>query len=81
MHVHPDFQQQGVGSALLSECAPHLDGSHAYCLPYMHLVRFYQQIKFEVAEADELPTVLSDRLAMYVSAGHKVLAMKRLPCA
>lgn len=79
MHIHPDYQRQGIGQMLLSHCSSYLDDSHAYCLPYAHLVAFYEQIKFAVAETSELPLLLSQRLSAYVSAGQSVLAMKRCP--
>lgn len=79
MHVHPDYQRQGIGRLLLSHCSSHLDDSHAYCLPYVHLAAFYEQINFSVAETSELPVLLSQRFSTYVSVGQAVLAMKRSP--
>lgn len=81
MHVHPDYQRQGIGQALLSHCSQYLDGSRAYCLPYLHLVEFYGQIDFAVAENNELPPLISQRLSAYVKAGQSVLAMKRSPAS
>jgi len=79
MHVHPDYQRQGIGQVLLSHCSSYLDDSHAYCLPYVHLVAFYEQINFSIVETNELPQLISQRLSAYVSAGQSVLAMKRYP--
>jgi GNAT superfamily N-acetyltransferase len=77
MQVHPEFQRQGIGRLLLARCVPHLDERTAYCLPYGHLVRFYEQAGFELAEPGELPPFLARRLAGYLASGQQVVAMRR----
>lgn len=77
MQVHPDYQGQGIGGHILSHCVPYLDGT-AYCLPYTHLVRFYERINFAVADPRELPPILAARLTFCLATGQPVLAMKRL---
>jgi predicted N-acetyltransferase YhbS len=77
MHVDPGFQGQGIGRSLLAHCLPHLDRGEAYCLPYDHLVEFYGQGGFVVAQPEAIPRFLAQRLAGYLSSGQPVLAMRR----
>lgn len=77
MHVHPERQRQGIGRLLLAHCVPYLDLGVAYCLPYEHLVRFYEQAGFEVVPPTGLPPLLAERLAGYVASGQRTLAMRR----
>lgn len=77
MRVEPEFQQKGIGRSLLTDCVLHLNRGAAYCLPYEHLVDFYGQGGFVLAQPDALPSFLAARLAGYVSSGQRVLAMPR----
>ena len=77
MQVDPAFQRKGICHFLLTHCIPYLDRGKAYCLPYSHLVEFYMQGGFILVPADSLPPFLAARLAAYVSAGQRVLAMQR----
>jgi GNAT superfamily N-acetyltransferase len=77
MQVDPAFQRKGIGHFLLTHCIPYLDRGKAYCLPYSHLVEFYMQGGFILAQPDSLPSFLATRLAGYKSAGQRVLAMQR----
>lgn len=81
MRVAEQYQRRGVGSALLLKCAPHLDQGIAFCLPYTHLIAFYQIIGFEQSNEAELPTFLADRLREYNRDGKGVLAMRRVPAS
>lgn len=77
MQVHPRWQGQGIGRALLRACLPHIRNRTVYCLPYTHLTAFYEAVGFEVVEANELPPFLAHRLAGYLAQGQRLLAMRR----
>jgi GNAT superfamily N-acetyltransferase len=78
MQVDPAYQRKGIGHFLLTQCIPYLDWGTAYCLPYAHLVEFYCQGGFVLAKPATLPPFLAARLAGYVLAGQRVLAMRRV---
>jgi predicted N-acetyltransferase YhbS len=77
MQVDPAVQRQGIGSTLLRECLPHLEGGAAYCLPYAHLAGFYGAAGFVPAPPAMLPPFLAERLAGYLRKGQGVIAMRR----
>jgi len=79
MQVHPAFQRQGVGYRLLSACVPFLEKrQRSFCLPYTHLVSFYEKAGFSEVPSTELPAFLSARLSSYLARGQQVLAMARV---
>jgi GNAT superfamily N-acetyltransferase len=78
MQVRAAFQRQGIGSALLRACVPHLNSGAAYCLPYSHLTAFYGSVGFFVADQAVLPQFLQDRQSGYISSGIKTIAMSRM---
>ena len=79
MQVDPAFQGKGVGRALLSHCMPYLDKKAAYCVPYDHLANFYGRVGFVETPPELLPEFLAARLAEYVAANRKTVAMSRRP--
>ncbi|TFV99474.1 N-acetyltransferase [Oxalobacteraceae bacterium OM1] len=81
MQVRARYQRMGVGRALLRACVPFLDAGVAYCLPYTHLVAFYEAAGFRVAGVDEIPEFLRRRLEGYLAEGQRLLAMRRGPGA
>ena len=78
MRVLPQYQRQGVGTQLLQACVPALDKRTSYCIPYLHLVHFYAFAGFVVAQPEEVPAFLAERLAAYRREGKDVLLMKRI---
>lgn len=79
MQVRAAYRRMGVGYALLAACVPDLDKGVAYCLPYTHLVAFYEAAGFRVAGMDEIPEFLRLRLEGYLADGQQILAMRRTP--
>jgi GNAT superfamily N-acetyltransferase len=79
MQVASGFQRQGIGRALLAYCVPHMARGEAWCLPYDHLVDFYERAGFTAVPPGELPPFLAERLAGYLAQGQRVLAMRRPP--
>lgn len=78
MQVATDFRGKGVGRALLNHCVPYLNKNTAYCVPYEHLITFYGRVGFVVTPPELLPGFLAERLAGYVSANRKTVAMSRV---
>ena len=78
MYLLPAYHRKGIGSKLLQHGESIMPAGDCFCLPYAHLVGFYQQIGFLKIEEKELPRMLQARLASYRSKGLNVIAMRRL---
>ena len=78
MQVEPELQRSGVGSRILAKLAEEIAGRTCCCLPYGHLVSFYQQAGFQLANPP-LPTAMESRLASYLARGLNVVAMVKAP--
>ena len=79
MQVRRSHQRQGIGAHLLSACVPLLNEYRAYCLPYAHLVPFYDAASFRCVSETKLPSFLAERPSSYLARGQEVLAMVRTP--
>ena len=77
MLVHPDWQQRGVGTALLHKLVQLVQDHECFCLPWDYLVEFYAGSGFHRVDAAELPPFLQDRLRQYQAAGQAIVAMRR----
>lgn len=77
MQVIKEYQRQKVGTALLYKCADIIQNTACYCLPYKHLVNFYQQAQFYEIDSKYAPTHLQERLDNYSSLGLNVTIMCR----
>jgi GNAT superfamily N-acetyltransferase len=77
MRVSKEYQRKGIGTALLNKCAEIIDKKTCYCLPYKHLINFYQQAKFYEILPQEAPKVLEERLNNYLNMGLNVTIMKK----
>jgi N-acetylglutamate synthase-like GNAT family acetyltransferase len=77
MQIKKEYQCQGIGTALLNKCAEIINKQTCYCLPYKHLVNFYQKANFHEFKVDEAPLILKARLENYLTRGLNVTMMKR----
>jgi GNAT superfamily N-acetyltransferase len=77
MQVDPSFRRQGIGTLLLHSLVEALPAGECYCIPFDHLVGFYNQGGFEIINEDEAPGFLRQRLGRYRAQGHFVLIMRR----
>jgi len=46
MQIKPEFQQKGIGAAMLAYLKDRIDMNGCYCLPYKHLAKFYGKNRF-----------------------------------
>ncbi|AJC46782.1 hypothetical protein SB85_14590 [Xanthomonas sacchari] len=76
MQVEPELQRQGVGTRILHMLGQEIGTRACYCLPYGHLVSFYQKAGFRPASGPLAPA-MEDRLASYLHRGLNVVAMLR----
>lgn len=79
MQVHPDFQRQGIGRALLGECLSRLEDVVCYCIPWSYLEQFYRSGGFERCESGDVPDFLAERFSRYVKQDRDVILMRRTP--
>jgi N-acetylglutamate synthase-like GNAT family acetyltransferase len=63
--VREDCQRQGIGSKLLKEAEGFMKTQACHCLPFCHLVKFYEKFGFREVDEHEVPTHLQDRLKEY----------------
>ncbi len=77
MQVAPEWQREGIGLKMLQFLAEHIDLTDCYCLPYRHLIKFYGSIGFEVIDAKNAPSFLTERLKGYVDRGLDTIIMRK----
>lgn len=77
MQVKKEYQRNGIGRALLSECSEILTTKTCYCLPYKHLIVFYNKANFAEIKTTNAPQELQQRLQNYLNLGLSVTLMKR----
>ena len=78
MRIAEQWRRRGIGSRMLRVLAAWLGNRECYCVPYVHLVEFYQQIGFiEIATA-ATPSFLAERQAEYRRRALNVTIMVRL---
>jgi N-acetylglutamate synthase-like GNAT family acetyltransferase len=77
MQVHPDFQRQGVGSALLDRFAGLTKDRECFCLAWDHLEHFYAKIGFHKADDDDLPLLMRGRLASVRAKRLRLIALRK----
>lgn len=81
MRVHPDYQHQGIGSALLAFAVDRASERRCYCLPFAHLSDFYGRAGFAVVADSDAPPFLLERAVRYRGKGEDVVVMARAPGA
>ncbi|MBW4623784.1 MAG: GNAT family N-acetyltransferase [Cyanosarcina radialis HA8281-LM2] len=79
MRVIDPFQRQGIGTRLLQECTALLVDRVCYCIPWQHLLAFYERSGFAEIAPAQAPELLRDRWKNYVDRGLNVILMRRLP--
>lgn len=76
MNVDPQFQRQGVGTALLQKATVLIADRVCYCLPYPHVKAFYEKFDFIEVEPATLPDHLRERYREYTES-FAVIAMQK----
>lgn len=79
MQVLAPFQHQGIGKQLLQSCTEYLFDQVCYCIPWQHLISFYQQAGFQEVLPQKVPALLRERFNHYISKEMSVILMCRLP--
>ncbi|MFT6925202.1 MAG: GNAT superfamily N-acetyltransferase [Psychromonas sp.] len=79
MQVLPTLRGQKIGRKLLSYTSDHIAQIKApcYCLAHHHLVRFYGDAGFIIAEPKDVPEFLIKRKLKYVQQGLNIDLMVR----
>jgi len=81
MYVDTKYRDQGVGRLLLKSFGNYLDINkihNVFCLPYVHLEKFYGLINFKVVDKKEVPKFLVIRAIEYAQNEIHTLFMRRL---
>lgn len=80
MYVDSTYRGQGIGRMLLQAFENHLEKNkikNVFCLPYVHLEKFYGSIGFKIVQSSEVPQFLIERSAVYANKETKTLFMRR----
>ncbi len=77
MQVAPHVRRQHVGTCLLESFVARLQGRECYCIPFAHLVAFYERGGFQLQLEHDAPPFLLDRLTRYRFDGLSVVLMRR----
>jgi predicted N-acetyltransferase YhbS len=78
MRVVPARQRCGIGTELLLATVRQLQNASCYCVPYSHLIAFYERGGFGEVPAAGAPGFLGQRLKEYRIKGLDVTLMGRL---
>jgi GNAT superfamily N-acetyltransferase len=65
MRVAERWRRQGIGSQILRAVAEWLGNRECYCVPYVHLIEFYNQVGFSEIEPSLAPAFLFRRVTEY----------------
>lgn len=77
MQVQSQYQNKGLGKAMLQYLHDNVDLIDCYCLPYKHLMNFYGRIGFREMPAEKVPLFLAERFNEYAkSARAPMIIMK-----
>ena len=69
MLVHENYRSKGIGKDLLRKFELYLvthKVKDTFCIPYLHLIKFYGSIGFEEIEASKAPSFLYERFLSYI---------------
>lgn len=78
MRIAEQWRRRGIGSQMLRAIAAWLDNRECYCVPYIHLRAFYEQIAFVEIPPATAPFFLAERVSEYRSRELDVTMMVRL---
>jgi len=81
MCVHPEYQRNGLGAALLKALGPVLAQQPVYCFPFTHLEGFYGNAGFERKSPESVASFIRDPWASYCRQGRDIIIMTRSPKA
>ncbi len=65
MYVHPDFRGQAIARKILESLVDLLGAEVCYCIPFDHLVPFYEQFGFVACSEESLPAVIEEKVAFF----------------
>jgi GNAT superfamily N-acetyltransferase len=65
MYVHPNFRGQGIARQILKSLVDLLGGETCYCIPFDHLIPFYEQFGFVPGPRENLPQAVAEKVAYF----------------
>jgi len=77
MRVLPEFQSYGVGKKILLSIHGILNGLECYCVPYPHLIKFYESIGFAKIEEKYSPKAIQKAYKKYHHLGMDMALMRK----
>ena len=65
MYVHPNFRGQGIARSLLKALVDLLETGSCYCIPFDHLIPFYEQFGFTPCSEEASPATIQEKVAYF----------------
>jgi len=65
MYVHPNYRGQGIARRILKSLVDLLGDATCYCMPFDHLVHFYEQFGFARCDEGSLPAIIEEKAAYF----------------
>lgn len=65
MYVHPNHRGKGIARQILVSLVDLLQDETCYCIPFAHLIPFYQEFGFMPAPQGDVPAAIVDRVAFF----------------
>ncbi len=65
MYVHPNYRGQGIARKVLESLVELLGKETCYCMPFDHLIQFYEQFGFVRCPEEGLPPIIEEKAAYF----------------
>lgn len=65
MYVHPDFRGHGIARTVLKSLVELLGNEACYCMPFDHLIPFYEEFGFARCDEQNLPQAIEEKVAYF----------------
>ena len=77
MMVLEEHRGHSVGTAILDALSKEIGDCTCYCVPYAHLLPFYERVGFQTVPVSSGPQFLHGRVASYIERGLDVILMRK----
>ena len=77
MMVLEGYRGRGIGAEILDALSKEIGDCTCYCVPYAHLLPFYERVGFQAEPVSAGPQFLHERVASYIERGLDVILMRR----
>lgn len=65
MYVHPHHRGKGIARQILQSLVDLLKDETCYCIPFAHLIPFYEQYGFVPSTVGDVPPAIAEKVAYF----------------